>query len=305
MRIAVTGATGFLGRFVVARLLATGHHVRALYRKNRADPDRSTPRNLRWIQGDMLDDDSLNSLVGGCDAAVHAAFEHVPGRYRGGEGEDPQRFIDVNLEATARLFELLQRADVKRTVFISSRAVFDGYGPSVETIGDDVECNASSLYGKVKAEAEARGCATTGIGFCALRSTGIYANPLHPGVTKWRQLILENTRSAQSLDAYSNQLRTEVHVDDVARAIEILLGEEAAKVEGKRFNCADIAVSERQLSSIVRSLAKNHDVNLNALPDGAPPDKPMRCDALRPLGWRPGGMRQLVTTLRDAVAAVD
>jgi nucleoside-diphosphate-sugar epimerase len=43
--------------------------------------------------------------LAGCEALVHCAFAHVPGRYRGGEGEDPEGFLRLNLEGTLRLWD--------------------------------------------------------------------------------------------------------------------------------------------------------------------------------------------------------
>jgi len=65
MKVFLTGATGFLGEYLLAELLERGHSVRALYRKDRRRLDtvrflsgRGLPRSteaLHWIKGDLLD----------------------------------------------------------------------------------------------------------------------------------------------------------------------------------------------------------------------------------------------------------
>ena len=62
MRIALTGASGLVGRFLLCAFRAEGHQVETL-------------PGWRLGQPAPLD---------GCEALVHAGFAHVPGRYRGG-----------------------------------------------------------------------------------------------------------------------------------------------------------------------------------------------------------------------------
>lgn len=69
MRILVVGATGGLGREVVAESLARGHHTAALVR----DPSRvALPEGVETAQGDVLDRVSLGSAVAGRDAVICA-----------------------------------------------------------------------------------------------------------------------------------------------------------------------------------------------------------------------------------------
>ena len=101
MRIALTGASGIVGGFVLRAARAAGHHVTPL--------DRSTGFHL----GDAPD-------LSGHDALIHCAFAHAPGRYRGGEGDDPDTFLRLNRDGTFRLFDAAVRDGVDWVVFLSS-----------------------------------------------------------------------------------------------------------------------------------------------------------------------------------------
>ena len=306
MRIAVTGATGLVGEFLIPFLLEHEHEVHALWRsdKRRAEKFESNER-LRWFQGDLADLSSLLRLVSDCDAVVHAALEHLPGRYRGGEGDDPARFKLVNLHQTETFFKALRTTRVSRTVFISSRAVFDGYGESKSSLSDTTPTKPVSLYGEVKAQTEALGDSLSGIGFCTLRPTGIYGEIDQLQDNKWSELISDVCDDDASDREYSNQLRTEVHGDDVASAILLLLSAPLATVEHRHFNCSDIVVSQSQLVYLMRQIKSGQGVGIDAVPIGIPANNPMTCDGLNALEWQPGGMTKLLHTLQRMLAAAN
>ena len=304
MRIAVTGATGLEGEFLVPHLLDHDHEVHALWHREKRSTEKfESNKRLRWFQGDLADLASLRELVTACDAIVHAALEHQPGRYRGGEGDDPTRFKLVNLHHTEAFLGMLQTTSVSRTVFISSRAVFDGYGESTASLSDTTPSKPASLYGEVKAQTEALGDSLSGIGFCTLRPTGIYGETDQLQDNKWSELIADVRADDATAREYSNQLRTEVHGEDVASAIELLLTTPLAAIEHQHFNCSDIAVSQAQLVHLLGRIKSGQDVDPSSLPEGIPPNNPMACDGLAELGWEPGGMTKLLHTLQRMLAA--
>ena len=304
MRVAVTGATGLLAEFLLPKLLEDHYEVHALRRTDKRGAEKFRPNDrLRWFQGDLMDLASLRELTTDCDAVVHAAFEHLPGRYRGGEGDDPARFKTVNLRQTEAFLKMLQGTRVKRTVFISSRAVFDGYGESTASLTDATPTKPDSLYGEIKAQTEELGDSMTEIGFCTLRPTGIYGETHRSEENKWVDLISDVTTGDVSSSIYSNQLRTEVHGEDVASAISLLLTAPLARVEHQRFNCSDIAVSQVQLVDLMRQIKEVKTVAVDSLPAGISPNNPMACEGLAELGWQPGGMPKLAHTLRRMLTA--
>ncbi|RME44912.1 MAG: NAD-dependent epimerase/dehydratase family protein, partial [Caldilineae bacterium] len=69
----VTGATGFIGRHLLKRLLQTGGHVKALTR--RAGRPLMHHARLQWVYGDITDPSSLNDVLKGVDVVYHLAAE--------------------------------------------------------------------------------------------------------------------------------------------------------------------------------------------------------------------------------------
>lgn len=281
MRVAVTGATGIVGQFVVARLLREGCQVAALAR---AGTDRSVcPGDVGWIGGDLGDRAALDALVGGADGLVHCAFQHVPGRYRGGEGNDVPGFWRVNLGGTIDLLEAAAQAGVGRTVLMSSRAVF---GAAVDgPIGDTHPTSPTTHYGALKAATEALAAVQEGV--AVLRPTGVYG-VVHPlERTKWLDLA-KAVLAGQPVEHV--RAGTEVHGEDVADAVWRLLTGRSATIAERVFNCSDIAVDTR---AIVRRMQATLG-QPGTLPATAPPvGNVLRCDGLHALGWRPGGNARL------------
>ncbi|GAB2521688.1 NAD(P)-dependent oxidoreductase [Nocardia heshunensis] len=112
MKVAIFGATGTVGRHVVARALAAGHQVTALTR----DPAHiSTPHErLRVEVGDVLDPAAVERTVIGQDAVIVTL-----GAGRKGV---------VRAEGTRRIIEAMDRTGVKRLICQSSLGVGDSRG---------------------------------------------------------------------------------------------------------------------------------------------------------------------------------
>lgn len=109
--IAVTGATGFLGRHLIPALLEAGFAVKALTRRPQGVID-----GVQWVEGDLNDRFALASLVQDTDGLVHAAALTMAQRRHD--------FLTVNVGGTAGLAlgAAVQKAPVQRSVLISSLA---------------------------------------------------------------------------------------------------------------------------------------------------------------------------------------
>lgn len=77
MRIAITGATGFIGRYLLHGLAAAGHEMRALVRPGREGSLEHPPgRPAELHRGDLTDKASLKGFLAGADLLVHVASAH-------------------------------------------------------------------------------------------------------------------------------------------------------------------------------------------------------------------------------------
>ena len=298
MLIAVTGATGIVGRFVAERLALEGVAVRALVR--RSSDRRNLPADTDYVTGDMTEPDALAELVDGADGVVHCAFEHVPGRYRGGEGDDLPGFWRANLQGGVELMHKAREAGVTRLVLMSSRAVFGQQSPPDCWVDDDTRPVPDTHYGALKLALEAQVsafAAVNGVCFTSLRPTGVYGVTYPVERTKWLDLALKLARGEPLPEA---RLATEVHGRDVAAAVWILLTAPADVVSGRAFNCSDLTVDTR---AVMAALATRLGIR-RKLPPAATNllRNPMRSAGLRNLGWQAGGESLLDDTIGELVA---
>src|SRR5512139_643661 len=109
MRLAVTGATSFLGRRVLSHALGAGHAVRALVRPGRT-PLPPHP-SLALVPGDLEDVNALSALMAGADAVLHLAAQGVQAHDR-----DWTRMVRANVLAAVPLVEAAVRGGVRRIV---------------------------------------------------------------------------------------------------------------------------------------------------------------------------------------------
>ncbi len=295
MRVALTGASGIVGRFVAARLAREGCSVVALTRPESDRTGFDFP--VTWIEGDLDNEVALVSLVRGADALVHCAFDHVAGRYRGGEGDDVESFWRTNLLGSLRLLRAAVDCDVGRIVVLSSRAVFGR--PARTRVGDNHPPSPTTHYGALKVALESLAGAyprTT-----CLRPTGVYGITHPPCRSKWFHMARDVVGGRP---VTATRTSTEVHGDDVAAAAWILLTAREADVAGRAFNCSDLVVSTREIAERMYGIHCGVAGPTPTLPDAVPPpDNIMRCDGLRALGWRPRGRRGLQATIRELLDA--
>ena len=188
--IAITGATGFAGRHVIAELLAQGHTIKALVR----DPARAKmPEAVVVVSGDLNSGVALTRLLDGANAVVHLAGILAAVR--------DHDYFRVNAHGTVALAEVAIRLGIKRFVHVSSLAArqpqLSAYAASKRAGEDAIAALADKLNAII------------------IRPPAVYG----PGDRGTLPLIKELTRRIALIPGRRDARFSLIHVGDLARLI--------------------------------------------------------------------------------------
>jgi nucleoside-diphosphate-sugar epimerase len=218
-KILITGGTGFLGSYIIKELITRGYTVRAIRREGSSVPAYIPAEifdKVEWVQGDVLDIDSLQDAVAGIDSIIHsAAVVSFSAR-------DRKRMYEVNVEGTANMVNLAIENNIGRFVHISSVAALGRTADSghVDEKKKWEESKINTHYAKSKYKAEIEVWRGIGEGL-----SGVILNPATIlGYGDWlngSSAIFRNVYN--EFKWYSSGINGFVDVEDVAKAAVLLM----------------------------------------------------------------------------------
>jgi nucleoside-diphosphate-sugar epimerase len=276
--IAVTGATGFLGRYLVDALLARGARVVAAVR----NVDRARGLAVRGVvlrKADLVERERLAEAFAGVDAVVSnaALLSLLPRAW--------QEYVRVNVEGTENVFEAMATAGVRRAVQLSSVAVYRGHSPPVaedhprlDTSVRGSRFNAYPLSKALSEDAAWRIARARGIALTVLRPPGIYG-AFDTNFTRVHKLLVTHLPVAP----YPVMRLCMVYAGDVAEAAVRALEEPAA--EGRAYNVTGDDLTTWQFAAAWRQAGGK---SARLVPVPVPYRRIYSSDrARRELGWTP------------------
>ncbi len=241
MKVLVTGATGFIGGNLARELWRRGDDVRALVRPG---SNRLTIENtgIAPIEGDILDRQSIDRAVEGCEAVFHVAAAYTFW------SRDPAGVSRTNVAGTLNVLEAARQAGVSRTVYTSTVGtvglVKDGLGD------EDTPLDPKSLHGhykrsKFQAEQEALALAAAGMPLVVVNPTAP-VGPWDVKPTPTGKMVLDFLR--RKIPAY---LKTGMNLVDVADVVDgHILALEKGK-SGERYILGNRNVSLKEIFDIL------------------------------------------------------
>ena len=171
MKVAITGASGFLGSHCVAKAVNKGHSVRILVRNTDKAHNALKMHGIKKdlveiIYADLEDEDSLDRGLDGVEALLHTAaiFSLSP--------LDAKSMLNINPSSTKALLSAAVKHELKQTVYVSTMGVF------APISGGDINENTETSTGlgpytksKINSEKIAR----------QFQKDGIPVNIVYPG----------------------------------------------------------------------------------------------------------------------------
>jgi UDP-glucose 4-epimerase len=207
--IALTGATGFIGQYLLKELPKHGYRLRVLLRR----PTMLPAGCASAVIGDLARPYNMAEALAEVDAVIHTAglastMSGIP--------EDDYRLF--NTEATVAFAKAAQRAKVKRFVFLSS--IRAQSGPTCEgVLTEERDARPTDAYGRSKLAAE-QGLAETDLDWVALRLALVYG----PGVQGNMARLINLARSPYPLPLAG--LKSEhslLGLDNLVEAVDTVL----------------------------------------------------------------------------------
>lgn len=274
MRVALTGASGFIGAAIARDLRLAGHATTALVRPT-SRLDHIQPHVSRFVEGDLADESRWSDLLDGAECVIHCGVD-----WTSLKGGDLDAHLRRNLLGSIRL---LQTSAPRQFIFISTIAVHHDMRPRWGGVVDeDHPLRPASWYGAYKAAVEAHlWAAHFGFGrhTCALRPCGVYG--IDPNLQRsYGHALVQQLRSGENVNKPGGGKF--VHVDDVAAATVACVGNPGAA--GRAYNLVDCYARWADWALIAADLL-GIDANVDAS-SPAEPKNTFTKDAAQSLGVR-------------------
>jgi len=259
MKVAVTGAGGFLGQALVHDLLESKHEPLAIIKKD-SDADEFDNDSLKIVCQDLSDREGCAGIFKGCDAVVHcAALRRDFGSRR--------EFEMMNIETTRNVMENALKDGVSRVIHISSTAI---YGNERNHVGTDEEADYGErivdLYTLTKIEGEkivVRMVEEDNLPAIILRPGHIWG----PGDKRILPFIVNGLKSRRLvLVNDGGNFLSLSYIDNVIDAVKLALEKEDAVGEVYNITDGSKVTSRRFISDIIAILGIDYRIKNGTYP---------------------------------------
>lgn len=218
MNVLITGANGFLGHYLVKKLLQENYSVIATGKGENRLPF-TVNEKFRYVSLDFTDPYAVHDVFGQYQPGVviHAGAMGKPDEC---EEQQWQAYL-VNVEGTVTL--LMNAAERQSFfVYVSTDFVFDGAKGSYRE--EDKTCPVN-YYGKTKQEAEEAVMEYEG-DWAIVRTVLVYGQPLS-GRSNILTIVKDKLEQKQSYNVVDDQFRTPTYVEDLAEGITRIVNQKA------------------------------------------------------------------------------
>ena len=260
-KIFITGGAGYVGSVLTPYLINKGHTITVFDLMLYGDTLKKD-KNLNIIKGDIRNTELLKEAIKGNEIVIHLACISNDPSFE----LNPTLGKEINLDAFTPLVEISKNLGVKKFIYASSSSV---YGVKIEkNVNENMSLEPLTDYSKFKADCEKI--------LFKYKSKDFVTVTLRPaticGYSPRQRLdlvvnILTNLayHNREITIFGGDQLRPNIHIQDMVRAYELFINMENEKINGKIFNIGFENLTVNQLASEVQKVIGS-DVKIKKLP---------------------------------------
>lgn len=257
--ILVTGGGGYIGSVLIPELLKKNYSVTALdtFSKGNYLPK---DKNLVIITGTVTDNELIKTAINQQDAVIHLA-----GVSDGRAGKaNPELTKKINLEAFKNLIRISADVGVRRFINMSTFGVY-GYDYTCE-LTENLAVNPQEPYSETKAETEVIADSYNSDNFTVtnIRLAMVFGRSPQMRFDFLVNTLIKNAIENKELTILGgNQIRPQIHISDVARALLTLLSTDKEKISGQTLNLGTLNKTVLQIANEIKeNLSEEITLNL-------------------------------------------
>lgn len=264
-KVMVTGGAGYVGSRLIPKLLDNGYEVNVLdlyiYGKD-VFGSYHGHKGLTEICGDIRDPEAVRTAMKGCDAVIHLACISNDPSF----DLDPTLGKSINFDAFRPMVKIAKELKVKRFVYASSSSV---YGiKDEENVTEELSMNPLTDYSKYKAECETilKEEVVNGFETVIIRPATVcgYSSRLRLDLTV--NILTTHAFYNKKIKVFGGeQLRPNIHIEDMADAYLCILAASKDKIDGKTFNVGYQNLPVAEIAEMVKK-SFSEDISIEVVP---------------------------------------
>ena len=260
--IFITGGGGYCGAILIPKLLESGYKITVYDTFYFGNKHFIKNPNLKLIEGDIRDENKLKSSIKNQDIVVHLACISNDASFELNENLS----TTINYDSFKPLVKLAKSSGIERFIYASSSSV---YGVSKEkNVKEDHPLVPLTLYNKFKGMCEPLLLSEVNNNFVGTIFRPATVCGYSPrmrfdlSVNILTNLAIRNNK----ITVFGgNQLRPNLHINDYANVVKLLIESENSKINGEIFNVGSQNLSILEIAKLVQKNVPNYFKNKNKI----------------------------------------